>query len=161
MRRLALGLSLMGCLLAPATSLALGLGSIEVRTTLNQPLQANIKLVGTSPGEVQGMTVQLASPQLFEQVGVPRPDYLGDLQFKVESGNGGEPYIQVTTRNAVKQPFLDFLLEVNWPGGRLLREYTVLLNPPNYMQGKPPHRHPWSSVRRSLRRRRHLRLPAR
>jgi pilus assembly protein FimV len=127
----------MGCLLAPATSLALGLGSIEVRTTLNQPLQANIKLVGTSPGEVQGMTVRLASPQLFEQVGVPRPDYLGDLQFKVESGSGGEPYIQVTTRKAVKQPFLDFLLEVNWPGGRLLREYTVLLNPPNYMQGKP------------------------
>ncbi|MEJ2479516.1 MAG: FimV/HubP family polar landmark protein [Acidihalobacter sp.] len=137
MRRLALGLSLMGCLLAPATSLALGLGSIEVRTTLNQPLQANIKLVGTSPGEVQGMTVRLASPQLFKQVGIPRPDYLGKLQFKVQSGSGGEPYIQVTTRNAVKQPFLDFLLEVNWPGGRLLREYTVLLNPPNYMQGKP------------------------
>ncbi|WP_455384879.1 FimV/HubP family polar landmark protein [Acidihalobacter prosperus] len=137
MRRLALGLSLMGCLLAPVTSLALGLGSIEVSTTLNQPLQANIKLVGTSPGEVQGMTVRLASPQLFQQVGIPRPDYLDHLQFKVESGSGGEPYIQVTTRNAVKQPFLDFLLEVNWPGGRLLREYTVLLNPPNYMQGKP------------------------
>jgi pilus assembly protein FimV len=136
-RRLALGLSLMGCLLAPVTFLALGLGSIEVSTTLNQPLQANIKLVGTSPGEVQGMSVRLASPQLFQQVGIPRPDYLDKLQFKVVSGSGGEPYIQVTTRGAVKQPFLDFLLEVNWPGGRLLREYTVLLNPPNYMQGKP------------------------
>jgi pilus assembly protein FimV len=136
-RRLALGLSLMGCLLAPVTSLALGLGSIEVSTTLNQPLQANIKLVGTSPGEVQGMSVRLASPQLFQQVGIPRPDYLDNLQFKVVSGSGGEPYIQVTTRGAVKQPFLDFLLEVSWPGGRLLREYTVLLNPPNYMQGKP------------------------
>lgn len=137
MRKLALGLSLTGCLLVPTTSLALGLGSIQVSTTLNQPLKADIELVGTSPSEVQGISVKLASPTLFQQVGIPRPGYLGNLQFKVERNGNGQPYIRVSTKGPIMQPFLDFLLELNWSGGRLLREYTVLLNPPNYMNGKP------------------------
>ncbi|APZ43348.1 hypothetical protein BW247_09805 [Acidihalobacter ferrooxydans] len=127
----------MGCLLAPATSLALGLGSIEVGTTLNQPLRADIKLVGASASDLQGLSVKLASPRLFKQVGIPRPGYLDNLHFEVISGSGGVPYIRITTPKAVMQPFLDFLVEVTWPGGQLLREYTVLLNPPNYMHGKP------------------------
>ncbi|AOV17370.1 hypothetical protein BJI67_10150 [Acidihalobacter aeolianus] len=134
-RRLALGLSLIGCLLAPVTSEALGLGPIDVRTSLNQPLQADIQLQGVSPGDISAITASLASPSLFSRVGIPRPDYLDTLHFKVVSSSNGTPVIRVTTTQAVHQPFLDFLLEVNWSGGRLLREYTILLNPPNYMQG--------------------------
>lgn len=136
MRRLALGLSLIGCLLVPVTSEALGLGSIDVRTSLNQPLQADIELMGVNSGDLSSVSVKLASPALFARVGIPRPDYLTNLQFKVASTRNGKPVIRVTTSQPLRQPFLDFLLEVNWSGGRLLREYTILLNPPDYMNGR-------------------------
>lgn len=136
MRRLALGLSLIGCLLAPVTSEALGLGSIDVRTSLNQPLQADIELLGVNPSDLSGVTAVLAPSELFSRVGIPRPDYLGRLQFKVVRSSDGKPVIRVSTNQPLRQPFLDFLLEVNWSGGRLLREYTILLNPPDYMHGR-------------------------
>jgi len=136
-RKLTLSLSIMGALMAPTASMALGLGGIDVGTTMDQPLRADIKLFGATPSELQGLKVKLAPPQLFEQVGIPRPDYLSRLHFKLVKGAKGASYIEVTTKNPVKQPFLDFLLEVSWPGGHLVREYTILLNPPNYLQGKP------------------------
>lgn len=136
MRRLALGLALIGCLLTPIIAEALGFGPINVHTSLNQPLRADIQLSDSHVSNLSNIKVKLASPGLFSRVGIPRPDYLTQLHFKIVHAAHGELAIRVTTRQPMRQPFLDFLVEVNWPGGRLLREYTILLNPPDYMHGK-------------------------
>lgn len=109
--------------------LALGLGTIEVKSRLNEPLVAEIPVIQAGPGEAQGLIVQLASSEDFERVGLSRTRVSMPLEFSLHS-SGERMVIRVTTKEAVREPFLDFLVEANWPNGRLLREYTVLLDPP-------------------------------
>lgn len=110
-------------------ALALGLGTIEVKSRLNEPLVAEIPVIQASPGEAQGLIVQLASSEDFERVGLSRTRVGIPLEFSLHS-SGDRTVIRVTTQDVVREPFLDFLVEANWPNGRLLREYTVLLDPP-------------------------------
>jgi len=131
-RRLALGLALMGSLI-PGLSHALGLGEIKVDSALNQPLKAEIAVLAASPDEVIDIVARLADEEAFERLGISREYILSKLQFK-PAVRDGVPVILVTTKKPVKEPFLDFLLEVRWPKGRLLREYTVLLDPPVMME---------------------------
>lgn len=112
-----------------ADVLALGLGTIQVKSRLNEPLVAEIPVVQTSPGEAQGLIVQLASVEDFERVGLSRSRVAMPLDFSLHTV-GEQTVIRVTTKEIVREPFLDFLVEANWPNGRLLREYTVLLDPP-------------------------------
>ena len=135
MRRLALGFILLGSLI-PGVSFALGLGEIKVDSALNQPLNAQIELLGTSPGEVENVRVRLAPEEVFQRLGIERPYYLSELDFTPTTKDGNS-YIAVTTKQGVREPFLNFLVEVSWPKGRLLREYTVLLNPPVYLDQQP------------------------
>lgn len=110
---------------------ALGLGQIEVKSHLNQPLQAEIPIIQTVPGEADNLLVRLAPPEAFARVGLERPAALAaNLEFAVGSNARGEPVIRVTTRNKVSDPFVAFLLEVDWGRGRLVREFTILLDPP-------------------------------
>lgn len=136
MRRLALGFILLGALI-PAVSLALGLGEIEVDSALNQPLRARIQLLGTHPAEIDSITARLASEDVFRRVGLDRPFYLNDLRFE-PAVEAGRPVILITTEQGVREPFLNFLVEVSWPNGRLTREYTILLDPPLYMAEESP-----------------------
>ncbi|NIU80052.1 MAG: peptigoglycan-binding protein LysM, partial [Gammaproteobacteria bacterium] len=111
---------------------ALGLGNIEVNSTLNEPLRARIALSALQSGDLDGMQVQLASPEQFKRAGINRPFVLSKLKFNtVDDGSEGG-HIDVTTREPVVEPFLNFLVEVTWPRGRIVREYTVLLDPPVY-----------------------------
>lgn len=111
---------------------ALGLGQIEVKSTLNQPLVAEIPVIISSPGEADALAVRLASPDAFARVGLDRPALqAANLQFDVQSDARGRKVIRVTTPTNVSDPFLSFLLEVDWGKGRMLREYTVLLDPPS------------------------------
>lgn len=111
---------------------ALGLGQIEVKSALNQPLVAEIPVLVSSPGEADNLAVRLASPDAFERVGLDRPALqAANLQFEVQTDARGRKVIRITTPNGVADPFLSFLLEVDWGKGRLLREYTVLLDPPS------------------------------
>ncbi|HFD92550.1 MAG TPA: hypothetical protein ENJ22_04615 [Gammaproteobacteria bacterium] len=114
-------------------SFALGLGSIESHSALNQPLDAEIEITGLGDVDISEVTVELASPEAFEKVGLDRPFYLTALKFVLEQKEDGTPVIHVTSREAVKEPFVDFLLEVNWPAGHILREYTILLDPPLFL----------------------------
>lgn len=114
-------------------SFALGLGSIESHSALNQPLDAEIEITGLGDSDVSEVTVELASREAFEKVGLDRPFYLTALKFTLEQKGDGRNIIHVTSREAVKEPFVDFLLEVNWPGGHILREYTILLDPPLFL----------------------------
>jgi pilus assembly protein FimV len=131
-RTLAYGLALLGCL-APGVIHALGLGDIEVDSALNQPLKARIELVAATPAELNSLRVRLASPEVFAEVGLDRPFYLTELQFNPVVQDG-IAFVDVTTRQSVREPFLNFLVEVSWSSGRLLREYTVLLDPPLFVE---------------------------
>ena len=111
---------------------ALGLGQIEVKSTLNQPLVAEIPVLLNSPGEADRLAVRLASPDAFARIGLDRPTLqAANLSFEVQTDARGRKVIRVTTPNTVSDPFLSFLLEVDWGNGRMLREYTVLLDPPS------------------------------
>ncbi len=114
----------------PAQVLALGLGDIEISSTLNQPLDAEVKLLSVRPGEAEDLLVSLASNAAFLRAGIDRPFFLTKLNFKVVTKKNGAKVIKITSKRPVVEPFLNFLLEVDWPKGRLLREYTILLDPP-------------------------------
>jgi pilus assembly protein FimV len=125
-------------LFLPGQLLSLGLGEIEVDSALNQPLNAQINLISVRVDELEEMRVELAPANVFDRVGVPRPYFLTQLKFKPISLPGGGSAIQVTSKDPVREPFLTFLVEVIWPKGRLLREYTVLLDPPEFVQQRAP-----------------------
>lgn len=114
----------------PTLAQALGLGGIEVKSGLNEPLVAEIQVIQSAPGEADGLAVALASAEDFQRVGIDRARIDTPLNFSVGKGKNGQAIIKVTTATPVREPFLNFLVEINWSKGRLLREYTVLLDPP-------------------------------
>ncbi len=116
-----------------SASHALTLGDIEMRSALNQPMSAQIRLQTSNPAEVDGLIVKLASPEAFSRAGLERNATLNDLRFDVDTSIPTAPVILITSRTPVLEPFLNFLLEVDWPQGRMVREYTVLLDPPVFL----------------------------
>lgn len=116
--------------LGATDAFALGLGPIQVRSGLNQPLVAEIPVIQGAPGEAEGLIVQLASADDFDRVGLNRASIGVPIEFALAKNARGEPVIRITSTDIVREPFLGFLVEANWPKGRLLREYTVLLDPP-------------------------------
>ncbi len=119
-------------LLAPPVALPLGLGEIRLGSALNEPLSAEIDLVAATPEELGALQAQLATRELFQRYGLDRPAYLDSLEFRVGRGQDGRSVLLVRSREAISEPFVSFLVDVSWPRGRLLREYTVLLDPPVY-----------------------------
>ncbi len=115
----------------------LGLGEITLKSALNQPLDAEIELLEVRDLGSGEVIPSLASPEEFSKAGVDRLYYLTDLKFTPVVKPNGKSVIRVTSSKPVQEPYLNFLVQVLWPNGRLLREYTVLLDPPLYSpQGK-------------------------
>ncbi len=114
----------------PLSSVAAGLGKITVFSGLGQPLRAELD-VQAARDETVGMTARLASQELFRQAGVDFASVLLDLRFTIEKRGNGQAVVKITSSKPVNEPFLDFLVEINWPAGRLVREYTFLLDPPD------------------------------
>jgi len=127
-----LGAIIAGVLLLPETAFTLGLGEIEVNSGLNQKLKADIELLSATPEDTENLIVKLASRKEFTRAGLDRPYLLNDLHFKSEVIDG-TPHIRVSSGGPIREPFLNFLVEVDWPNGHLIREYTVLLDPPVFM----------------------------
>jgi len=127
-------------LLTPAAALGLGLGEIRLSSALNEPLSAEIDLVAATPEELAALDAYLASPEVFQRYGLDRPAFLSSIQFSVGRGQDGRNVLLVRSSDAISEPFVSFLVDVNWPRGRLLREYTVLLDPPVLLSAKdsPP-----------------------
>ncbi len=117
--------------------LAMGLGQIQVHSQLGQPLVAEIPLSVDSPAEAASLQVSMAPAKDFTRAGISLNQMATPLQFTVTTNARGEHVIRVTTVDPVRAPYLDFLLQVNWTNGRLLREYTVLLDPPDYAPAAP------------------------
>ncbi len=122
---------LMVLALGSSQVMALDLGQIQVKSTLGQPLLAEIPLHPASPAELQNLTVQLASSEEFARAGVAGGRTSIPLNFSVTKTSGGQPVIRITSSAPVDDPFLDLLLEVNGNAGKSVREYAILLDPPN------------------------------
>lgn len=116
--------------LAGGQAYALGLGQVQVKSRLNQPLEAEIPVIVDRRGEADDLVVALASAEEFARIGMERSQVGVPLEFKVVRNARGEPVVRITSTEAVRAPFVDFLLEANWNNGRVLREYTILLDPP-------------------------------
>lgn len=123
--------------LASGPLLALGLGQIEVKSRLSQPLLAEIPIASANPAELASLSVALASPDAFARVGLDRPLFLSaNLEFSVGRNERGEDVIRVSTAKPVDDPFVSFLIEADWGSGKLVREFSVLLDPP-YLAPSP------------------------
>jgi pilus assembly protein FimV len=119
-------------LLAAGNAWALGLGQLQVKSKRNQPLLAEIPIVSTTPGELAALQARLASPETFRRIGLAPPSGVAaGLQFSLGSDARGRPVIRVTTIRPIEQPVLSFLIEVDWGAGRLVREYSALMDVPN------------------------------
>jgi pilus assembly protein FimV len=114
---------------------SLGLGELELESALNQRFQAEIELTNVRGLEIEEILPNLASQKDFDRIGVERGYILVDLRFKVLRKDDGKLFVVVTSSKPIVEPFLNFLVEVLWPNGRILREYTVLLDPPVFGDG--------------------------
>lgn len=128
-RRLALALAALTSLV-PAIALGLGLGDIRLHSALNQQLDAEIELISATDSEIDALRVHLAGADLFDRYGIESIDALQTLKFTVVRRDDKSAYVRITSDVAIREPFMTFLVEAQWPRGRLLREYTLLLDPP-------------------------------
>ena len=129
LRVYAKGLLVAGAFGYSTLSMALGLGEITVHSALNQPLKADIALIDVGTLTQNDLSVSLATAEEFGRAGVERVFFLNDLKF-TPILHGNRQMIRVTSSKPVNEPFLNFLVQLNQPNGRLLREYTVLIDPP-------------------------------
>ena len=135
-RRKTLASAILGIFASQA--FALGLGNIRIKSYLDQPLDAEIEVIASSPQELASLRVMLAPPEAYARAGIPRAHFHSKLRFRVEKRPDGKAVIHITSKVPVKEPFLDFLVEANWGSGQIVREYTLLVDPPVLMQAPAP-----------------------
>ena len=122
---------LMLALLFASRAWALGLGDIRLESALGEPLRAEIEVTSATPEELDALFVQLATAETFARYGLDRPGFLTGIRFDVDSRDGRN-FIAITTASPVVEPFVTILIEASWPQGRILREYTMLIDPPTF-----------------------------
>src|SRR6202045_514322 len=120
----------------PSSAWALGLGEIHLKSALNEPMNAEIDLIAATSDELTALRASLAGRDAFTRYGIDRPPFLSTLNFKVGKGKDGREALLVRSTDAIPEPFVTFLVDVNWARGHLMREYTVLLDPPVYTPGE-------------------------
>src|SRR5882672_2994978 len=117
--------------LLPAAALAVGLGDIHLKSALNAPLDAEIDVTATAE-ELAGLKVVLASRDSFSRYGLDYPAYLTTVTLVPAKAADGRDVLRVRSTDVVTEPFATLLIEASWARGRLVREYTVLLDPPSF-----------------------------
>lgn len=115
---------------------AVGLGGINVVSGLGQPLKAEIELVAVSKTDKPGLVARLASPDAYKGAGLDYPSGV-KYSFEVGSRANGEPYLKLSSNREINDPFVSLLIELSWSSGKLMREYTFLLDPPGYVAAQP------------------------
>ncbi|HWI35866.1 MAG TPA: FimV/HubP family polar landmark protein [Burkholderiales bacterium] len=120
-----------------ATAQAAGLGRLTVLSALGQPLLAEIEIVALQPGEDEGLSARLPSLETFAAAGVDVNPALSGLRISLERRDK-RPYLRLTTAQPINEPFLDLLVELSWNSGKLVREYTFLLDPPEFRSRQQP-----------------------
>jgi len=130
LKRFTTQLAAAGLIALPLMAHAAGLGKLSVTSALGQTLTAEIELLAADKTELDSLAASLASEQSFRDARVEYAPVLSTLQFTVEKKANGTAVLKVTSSRPVNDPFIDMLVELNWASGRLVREYTVLLDPP-------------------------------
>jgi pilus assembly protein FimV len=116
---------------------ALGLGNLVLRSALDQPLDAEIELISPSPKELRTLKSSLASRDDFGRAGIERPPHLLNIKYELVN-RGSRHFIRLKTDEPFREPFLQMLLNVEWSGGKLVREYSTLIDPPQWAAATPP-----------------------
>jgi pilus assembly protein FimV len=119
-------------LVMPSAAFALGLGDIRLLSPLDQPLKAQIELLDATPEALQNLQVQLASQDTFARYGLNWPQFMSGVHVKTVHTADGKEVVELSSDEPVTDPVLTLLVEANWDRGHLIREYTVLLDPPVY-----------------------------
>ena len=128
--RIGLIRGLAALLLVPGISHALGLGDVHLNSPLNAPLDAEVELVNATPEDLATLDAKLASKETFARYGLDWPPFMASITVtRDRSANGGQ-VLRIKSTETVTEPFLTLLIEATWARGRLVREYTVLLDPP-------------------------------
>ncbi|MBI5461269.1 MAG: FimV family protein [Gammaproteobacteria bacterium] len=117
---------------------AMGLGEIQLLSALNQPLHAEIELLSPTAADLDDLRATLASSEAYAKAGVERAFFHTKMRFAVVKRPDGSAAIKITSHDPVREPYLDFLLEATWGSGQVLREYTVLVDPPVMMPAPAP-----------------------
>jgi pilus assembly protein FimV len=115
---------------------AAGLGDLRVLSALGEPLRAEIDIVELTSAERDSLNVRIASSEAFRKAGIEFNPALIGVKLSIQRRDG-KPVILVTTKDRVNEPFLEMLVELEWASGRLVRDYTVLLDPPTYIPPPP------------------------
>lgn len=121
--------------LPPAVQAA-GLGKVTVFSALGQPLRAEVEFSATRE-ELSSMKASLASPDAFKAAGLDYASALQTIRFSIDKRANGQPIVRLTSERPINDPFVDMLMELNWASGRLVREYTFLLDPPEMIVRAP------------------------
>jgi pilus assembly protein FimV len=123
--------AIMAVLLFTAPSLlALGLGEITLNSSLNEPLDADIVVLSSEELEDGQLLISLASPEAFERAGISRDFFYSQMTFSISRDSSDLHIIKIVTEQPVVEPYLNFLIQLQWPAGRVMREYTLLLDLP-------------------------------
>jgi FimV-like protein len=121
----------------PGSVRALGLGDIRVDSALNEPLSAQIDIVGATRDELAALTASVANRDIFQRYGADRPSFLATATFKVGTDAQGRPVLNVRSADAFTDPLVSFLVDLRWGKNEIVREYSLLLDPPNYRFPRP------------------------
>ena len=128
--------------LLPGISHALGLGALRVESELNEPLSAQIDIVGATPDEIQAVRASVGSPELFERFNLERPAFLASATISVGTDAAGKPVLNVHSTDAFTEPLVEFVVDVRSGGDHLVRDYALLLDParvaPAAIAASPP-----------------------
>jgi pilus assembly protein FimV len=121
------------CFVVPALGHAAGLGRLTVNSALGEPLRAEVEVTSLQPNEAESLAARLASPDAFRQAGIEYGSSLMSIRVALERRDG-RPVVRLTSSRPINEPFLNVLLELQWSQGRLVREFTFLLDPPGYRE---------------------------
>ena len=116
---------------------AVGMGGINVTSALGEPLSVKIDLLSVGQSDKSKLSAHLASPDEFKDAGINYPYSLPRIKFQIETRPDGTFYLKLTSQDPVNDPFVNLLVELDWASGKLMREYTFLLDPPGYTLAQP------------------------
>lgn len=131
------GVAAAALVLAAPAAWSLGLGRLQVQSALGETLRAEIDVTSLTPEEASNLRVRVAPPDAYRAAGVDYNPVLPGTQAELLRRPDGRPYLRLTSDRGVQEPFVDVILELNWATGRLVREYTLLFDPPPTARATP------------------------
>lgn len=116
----------------PIVGYTAGLGKLNVNSGLGEPLKADVELLSVTPEELSTLSAAIASEEAYNVQGIARLGIHNNIKVELAKSDTGSPILKIRSSLPISDPYLDMLIQVDWASGRLLREYTVLLDPPEY-----------------------------